>query len=409
MVDILVYTKAYCPYCRWAKELLSSKGVAFREIDVSGDREKELDMRRESGGETVPQVMINGKPYGGFDDLAALDRQGKLDELLGIVPIGGGSGPAAVTENLIILGSGAAGLTAAIYAARANLNPLVIDGLQPGGQLTITTDVENYPGFPNGILGPEMMDLFRKQAERFGTRIVYGEVSKADLSRRPFVLSMGDGKQLSCRTLIIATGASAKWIGVPGEAPAPKGYGGRGVSACATCDGAFFKNQVVAVVGGGDTAMEEANFLTKFASKLILIHRRDKFRASKIMQDRVLKNPKVEVRWNSAVTEVLGDGKVMTGLRLKSTVVGKEEHLNCQGLFVAIGHQPNTTPFRGQLELDEQGYIRVQPGGTRTSVWGVFAAGDVADKVYRQAVTAAGTGCMAALDAERYLEEAGHE
>ncbi|OGH59602.1 MAG: thioredoxin-disulfide reductase [Candidatus Lindowbacteria bacterium RIFCSPLOWO2_12_FULL_62_27] len=322
--------------------------------------------------------------------------------------MGGGSADAGATEEVVILGSGPAGLTAAIYAARANLNPLVIDGLQPGGQLTITTDVENFPGFPEGVLGPDMMDLFRRQASRFGTRIVSGEVVRADLKARPIVLSMGDGTARRCRALIIATGASAKWIGIPGEAPAPAGYGGRGVSACATCDGAFFRNQAVAVVGGGDTAMEEANFLTKFVSKLILIHRRDKFRASKIMQDRVLKNPKVEVRWNTAVTEVVGDGKVMTGLKLKSTVNGAEEVLPCQGLFVAIGHQPNTAAFRGQIDMDEHGYIRTMPGCTKTSAPGVFAAGDVADRVYRQAVTAAGTGCMAALDAERYLEEHQH-
>lgn len=409
MVDVLVYTKAYCPYCKWAKELLSSKGISYREIDVGRDRETELKMRRDSGGDTVPQVFIDGKPHGGFDELAALDRTGKLDELLGLARIGGGSGAGEKPERLVILGSGAAGLTAAIYAARANLNPLVVDGLQPGGQLTITTDVENYPGFPQGVMGPEMMDLFRKQAERFGTRIIYGEIAKVNFQKRPFVLTFGDGKEVRCHALIIATGATAKWLGIPGESPAPAGYGGRGVSACATCDGAFFKNQTVAVAGGGDTAMEEANFLTKFASKLILIHRRDKFRASRIMQERVLKNPKVEVRWNTTVAEVLGDGKGMTGLKLKSAVTGKEEKLECQGLFVAIGHQPNTSPFRGQLDLDEQGYIRVQPGSTRTAVHGVFAAGDVADKVYRQAVTAAGTGCMAALDAERFLEETGHE
>ncbi|MBI4178055.1 thioredoxin-disulfide reductase [bacterium] len=439
MVEVLVYTKAYCPYCKWAKQLLASKGVGFREIDVMSDAELERKMRKESGGRTVPQIFIDGRPYGGFDEISELDRRGKLDELLGLKPIRGGQGspvpnapvsensrtefsplrvgggsdggvPPPETEDLVILGSGAAGLTAAIYAARANLKPLVIDGLQPGGQLTITTDVENYPGFPNGVMGPELMDLFRKQAERFGTRIIYGEVSQADLKRRPFALRLGPDKTVRARALIIATGATARWLGIPGEKPAPDGYGGRGVSACATCDAAFFQNQVVAVAGGGDTAMEESNFLTKFASKVILIHRRDKFRASKIMQARVLNNPKVEVRWNTAIAEVLGDGKVMTGLKLRSTADKSESRLDCQGFFVAIGHQPNTAPFRGQLDLDEIGYIRTIPGGgPRTSVPGVFAAGDVADRVYRQAVTAAGTGCMAALDAEKYLEETNHE
>ncbi len=407
MVDVLVYTKSYCPYCRWAKELLSAKGVKFQEINVERNSATELKMRKESGRDTVPQIFIDGKSRGGFEDIADLDRAGKLDELLGIRSIGGGLEDSP-TESLVILGSGAAGLTAAIYAARANLNPLVIDGLQPGGQLTITTDVENYPGFPGGVMGPELMDLFRKQAERFGTRIIYGEVTGTDFRRRPLELKMGDGKTLRTRALIVATGATAKWLGIPGEAPAPAGYGGRGVSACATCDGAFFKNQVVAVAGGGDTAMEEANFLTRFVSQLILIHRRDKFRASKIMQDRVLKNPKVRVRWNTEVTEVLGNGKTMTGIRLKSTAGAAEEIMECHGFFVAIGHQPNTAAFRGQLDLDDAGYIKTKSGSTRTGVPGVFAAGDVADRIYRQAVTAAGTGCMAALDAERYLEEIAH-
>ncbi len=309
-------------------------------------------------------------------------------------------------HKVIIIGSGPAGLTAAVYAGRANLHPLVFEGLQPGGQLTITTEVENYPGFPKGVMGPEMMELFREQAQRFGADTQFKEVTAVDFSKRPFKVVVDD-KEFFSETVIVATGASAKLLNIPSEAE----YMGYGVSACATCDGFFFKNQEVFVVGGGDTAMEEASFLTKFASKVTIVHRRDQFRASKIMQERVLKNPKVSVVWNSIVDEVLGEQlngkKTVTGLKLKNVTTGKITPVKAGGLFMAIGHQPNTQLFKGILEMDQKEYLKVQPGSTRTNIPGVFAAGDVADSYYRQAVTAAGSGCMAAIDAERFLEEQG--
>jgi thioredoxin reductase (NADPH) len=302
-------------------------------------------------------------------------------------------------EAVTILGTGPAGLTAAIYTARANLKPLVAEGEQPGGQLTITSDVENYPGFAEPVMGPELMVAFRKQAERFGTRFILGNVKKADLSKRPFRLEFADGRTVLTQTLIIATGASAKLIGLPSEMRLM----GKGVSACATCDGFFFKNQDIAVVGGGDTAMEEATFLTRFAKTVTVIHRRDTLRASKIMQDKAFKNPKIKFIWDTAVEEVLGD-KDVKSLRLRNLKTNQTSELVVSGLFVAIGHEPNTKLFRDQLKTDATGYLVTQDGSTKTSVPGVFAAGDVADHVYRQAVTAAGTGCMAALDAERFLE-----
>jgi len=302
-------------------------------------------------------------------------------------------------ENLVILGTGPAGLTAAIYAARANLNPLVVEGTQPGGQLTITTEVENYPGFPEGVQGPEMMVSFRKQAERFGTRFKVGDVQKVDLTKRPFTMTLADGSEVKTQTLIICTGASAKLLGLKNETRLM----GRGVSACATCDGFFFRNQDIAVVGGGDTAMEEANFLTRFAKTVTIVHRRDSFRASKVMQDRALKNPKIKVIWDTGIEDVIGDQEV-TGLQLKNLKTGEDSTLPVTGFFVAIGHQPNTKLFKGQLDMNEAEYLLVQPGSTKTKIPGVFAAGDVSDPYYRQAVTAAGTGCMAALDAERFLE-----
>ena len=302
--------------------------------------------------------------------------------------------------HVIILGSGAAGLTAAIYAARANLNPLVIEGSQPGGQLTITTDVENYPGFPSGIMGPDLMNEFKKQAVRFGTETLFGEVTSVNLQERPFQIVVGK-ETYSCDAVIVATGATAKLLGLESEMKLM----GHGVSACATCDGFFFRDKELVVVGGGDTAMEEATFLTKFANKVTVVHRRDKLRASKIMQERAEKNPKIFFIWDTIVDEVYGDAKAggVTGVRLKNVKTGMTENFRSDGLFIAIGHEPNSKLFVGQLDMDANGYI-ITREGTKTNISGIFACGDVQDHVYRQAVTAAGTGCMAAIDAERYLE-----
>lgn len=305
-------------------------------------------------------------------------------------------------ENVIIIGSGPAGLTAATYTARALMNPLMIEGAEAGGQLMITTDVENYPGFPDAVSGPDLVEKMRKQAERFGTRFITKNVSKVDFSTRPFKVWVGD-QLYQAQSIIVSTGASAKWIGLESE----RQYMNKGVSACATCDGAFFRNLVVGVVGGGDTAMEEANFLTRFASKVYLIHRRNEFRASKIMVERALNNPKIEVLYSKAVEQVLGDGKSVKSVILKDTQSGETSELPLEGLFVAIGHKPNTDLFKGILTADENGYLVTQANTTYTNVEGVFACGDVQDHVYRQAITAAGTGCMAAIDAERWLESQG--
>jgi thioredoxin reductase (NADPH) len=301
--------------------------------------------------------------------------------------------------RVLIVGSGPAGYTAAIYTGRAELQPTVLAGLQFGGQLMLTTDVENYPGFPEGVTGPDMMDLFQKQAERFGAKVLLEDATKVDLSSRPFQVETED-KRFSADALILATGASARWLGLESE----QRLQNMGVSACATCDGALYRGKAMAVVGGGDTAMEEALFLTRFATKVTVIHRRDQLRASKIMQERALAHEKIEFAWDSAVDEVMGE-EFVTGVRLVNLKSGEKSELAIEALFIAIGHQPNTEVVRGQIELDEVGYVAVRPGSSRTSVAGVFACGDVADPVYRQAVTAAGTGCMAAIDAERWLAE----
>jgi len=305
------------------------------------------------------------------------------------------------TRNLIIIGSGPAGYTAAVYAARAELKPLMFEGHEPGGQLMTTTEVENFPGFPQGVLGPELMAKMKEQALRFETEIISDFVESVDLSSRPYKVVAG-GETYETKSIIISTGATARRLGLESE----KALYGKGVSACATCDGFFFKGKIVAIVGGGDSAMEEANFLTRFAEKVYLVHRRDSFRASKAMQERTFNNPKIEVVWNSAVEDILGvDVGHVTGVKLKDTVTGETREMALDGVFAAIGHEPNTSLFKGVIDLDEKGYIKTVPGSARTNLPGVFAAGDVQDSRYRQAITAAGSGCMAALEAEKFLAE----
>lgn len=305
-------------------------------------------------------------------------------------------------ENVIILGTGIAGLTAAIYAARANLSPLLISGPEDGGQLTLTTEVENFPGFPQGIMGPELIEICKKQAARFGAKFKVDMATEFNQITGGFQLTLMGGEKIQTKALIVATGASARWLGIPSE----EKYKGRGVSTCATCDGALYKGKEVIVVGGGDSAMEESLFLTKFATKVTVVHRRDSFRASKIMQERFFKNPKCKVLWEVAVEEVVGDGKKVTGVKLKNVKTSKVTDFACAGVFLAIGHVPNTSIFQGKLELDEQGYLKADRF-MKTSISGVFAAGDVADPRYRQAVTAAGMGCQAAMEAEKWLGEKG--
>jgi thioredoxin reductase (NADPH) len=307
--------------------------------------------------------------------------------------------PEEKSIECLIIGSGPAGYTAAIYAARADLKPVVYTGLQMGGQLTTTTEVDNFPGYPKGITGPELMEDIQHQAERFGADIRFGIINAVDFTKRPFVAKTDEGKEIVAETVIIATGATAKWLGIESE----KRYNGNGVSACATCDGFFFRGMDVAVVGGGDTACEEASYLAKMCKKVYMIVRRDELRASKAMQHRVMTAPNIEILWNSSTREILGDGKVVTGALIGNNQTGDLKQIKIDGFFVAIGHQPNTEMFKGQVDLDEQGYIRTIPGSTQTNIEGVFAAGDVQDHVYRQAVTAAGTGCMAAIEAERWL------
>ncbi|MBI3013587.1 MAG: thioredoxin-disulfide reductase [Candidatus Tectomicrobia bacterium] len=395
MPRIEIYTKKECPYCQKAKELLREKGQEYTEINVEESPERLQEMlARSKGRKTVPEIFIDGELIGGFDDLRDLANSGKLDPLLGLK-----AKPTEIRTRLVIVGSGSAGLTAAIYAARAGLKPIVVEGRDPGGQLFTTTLVENYPGFPDGVQGPELMQRTRAQAEKFGTQFITAEAVSVDLSRRPFFIELSDCCNLRADALIIATGASPRELSAKGEREL-RGYG---VSTCATCDGPFFKDREVAVVGGGDSALEEALSVSKFASRVTVIHRRDKFRASQIMQERAFKNEKIGFLWNTEVKEIYGSHeKGVTGIRIVDRKSLEEKDLFCQGVFVAIGHEPNTSIFKGQLEMDERGYM-VSKEFPQTSVRGVFVAGDAFDHRFRQAVTAAGDGCKAALAAEHYL------
>ena len=403
MSDIVIYTKDYCGFCVRAKALLAAKGADYVEIDVTTDPALQAEMWERSGRRTVPQIFINGRHIGGYDDLAALDAEGALDPLLG----GAAPAPDAEHHRLVILGSGPAGYTAAIYAARAGLRPAVITGLEVGGQLTTTTDVENWPGGDVTLQGPDLMERFREHAERLEVDLIGDHISAVDLSRRPFRLT-GEKRVYEADSLIVATGATARYLGLASETA----FKGRGVSACATCDGFFYRGQPVAVVGGGNTAVEEALYLANIADHVTLIHRRDALRAEKILQDRLFAKVgegKITVLWDHAVEEVLGDDSGVSGIRIRNVRSDSTADLSVHGLFIAIGHDPNTELFAGQLDRND-GYLKTAGGlggnATETSVPGVFAAGDVADPVYRQAVTSAATGAMAALDAERFLASA---
>ena len=405
MAEVVVYTKNWCSYCIRAKALLDRKEIAYTEVDVENDRRLEAEMLRRAGGRmTVPQIFIGELHVGGYEELAALESEGRLDRLLDRQA----EEAQKVEErdkldlhDVVILGSGPAGLTAAIYCARANLKPAVVEGVEAGGQLMTTTDVENYPGFPDGVQGPELMELFKKQAERFGTSFVPGDVTRVDFSSRPFGIWV-DGHELRSRSVIVASGASPRPLGIPGE----KEYAGRGVSYCATCDGFFFRDQEIVVVGGGDTAMEEALFLTRYGTRVTVVHRRDELRASKIMADRALAHEKIEFLWDSVVDEVLGDGQKVGAVKVRNVKTGEVIERPCGGFFVAIGHVPNTAAVKDVLDTATGDYLTLGHG-SRTNIEGVFAAGDVHDHVYRQAVTAAGYGCRAAIDCERWLESQG--
>ena len=400
MPKIEVYTKSWCGYCRMAKDLLDAQGLDYTEIDLTDDPGKEKEVIDRSGQMTVPQIFIDGESIGGYQELREAEAAGRLDGL-GNDKTERKKEPKmdSTPRKMVVMGSGPAGLTAALYAARANLEPLVVEGAEAGGQLTLTTDVENFPGFPKGILGPDLMTAMREQAARFGAELIRGNISSADLSNRPFHLEI-EGRTILAQTVIIASGASAKLLGLEAE----KKLIGHGLSTCATCDGFFFRDKRLLVVGGGDSAMEEGIFLTKFASQVTIVHRRDQLRASKVMQDRARANEKIDFLWNKTIEDISdpAQGKVLSAI-LKDTQSGKTTEVPCDGIFVAIGHTPNTAIFKGQLEMDETGYL-ITRNGTATNVEGVFAAGDVQDHVYRQAITAAGTGCMAAIDAERFLE-----
>jgi thioredoxin reductase (NADPH) len=394
MAKITMYSKSLCPFCQRAKELLRSRDQTWQEIDVEQQPRALQEMIERSGRQTVPQIWIGDIHVGGFEELAALEKEGRLDELLGSERT-----EAAETEHvrLLIIGSGPAGYTTAIYAARAELEPVVVAGAAFGGQLMLTTDIENYPGFPEGITGPDIMDLFRKQAERFGARVYLEDAIEVDLGVHPFRIRT-DERELSAEAVVIATGASARWLGLESE----KRLMNLGVSACATCDGALFRGKEIAVVGGGDTAMEEALFLTRFGSTVHVIHRRDQLRASKIMADRVRRHEKIRLIWDSVVEEILGEDTV-TGVQLRNVKTGETTELPVEAVFIAIGHVPNSELFKPWIKTNEAGYIVVEGESTRTNLEGVFACGDVMDPHYRQAVTAAGNGCRAALDAERWL------